>query len=76
VTLAVAGLDILCHEGETFAARLAEAGVAVRLRRYEDMIHGFLSVAEAAPTAARAIAEISTDLAESLAGATKEPQRA
>src|SRR5207253_5612509 len=36
-----AGFDPLCDEGDTYAARLAAAGVAVTHRRVADQIHGF-----------------------------------
>jgi acetyl esterase len=36
-----AGYDPLCDEGDAYAARLAEAGVAVTHRRFAGQVHGF-----------------------------------
>ncbi len=42
--VAIAGHDILADEGEAYARRLAEEGVAVVLRRWPGQIHGFVSM--------------------------------
>ncbi|KQY54268.1 alpha/beta hydrolase [Nocardioides sp. Root140] len=39
-----AGLDPLCSEGEQYAAALADAGVPVVHRGYDDLFHGFLTI--------------------------------
>jgi acetyl esterase len=38
----VAGHDVLRDDGVAYAEALRDAGVAVRLDRYEDMPHGFV----------------------------------
>lgn len=40
----VAGLDPLCDEGEVYAMRMKADGTNVELRRYDDMVHGFLGM--------------------------------
>ncbi len=55
--VAIAGQDILADEGEAYARRLAEAGVPVILRHWQDQIHGFVSMGRHIPTARRAVEE-------------------
>lgn len=53
-----AAQDPLRFEAEAYAARLAEAGVPVRRRRFEGVGHSFLGEAPDAPQVAEAVAEI------------------
>jgi acetyl esterase len=48
-----AGLDPLRREGESFAARLSEAGVPVRVERYDGALHGSSLLTAVWPTARR-----------------------
>jgi len=54
--IATAEYDVLRDDGERYAARLAAAGVPVRLRRFAGMTHSFLHFTGRAP-AARALPE-------------------
>jgi acetyl esterase len=60
--LLTAGFDPLCDEGDDYARRLREAGVAVVHRRYAQQIHGFLTMGRIIPAAHEAIAEIGAAL--------------
>ncbi|WP_231123558.1 alpha/beta hydrolase [Nocardioides sambongensis] len=60
--LCTAGFDPLRDEGESYAARLAAAGVPVETRRFDDQIHGFLNVVGAGRTARAAVEEIADAL--------------
>jgi acetyl esterase len=65
--IATAGYDPLVDEGDTYAARLRGAGVAVRHRRYPTLVHGFLSLAGAVRAARAALDQVCADLRELLA---------
>ncbi len=62
-----AGFDPLVDEGDSYARRLAEAGVTVRHRPHPSLIHGFISLAGAVRTARAAVDQICADIVEVLA---------
>lgn len=61
-----AGHDPLRDEGEAYARRLADAGVPVTLRPYEDQIHGFLRMPAVIDRARDGIDEVASALASAL----------
>jgi acetyl esterase len=64
--IATAGYDPLVDEGDAWADRLREAGTEVRHRRFDTMIHGFLSMAGAVDAARAATDQLCRDLVEML----------
>lgn len=54
--------DPLRDEAETYASLLACSGVAVRVRRYPGMVHGFAQMARFIPAATGVIEEIAAEL--------------
>jgi len=61
-----AEFDPLRDEGEAYAARLEEAGVAVKLSRYDGMIHGFFSMSLILDKGKAAVAEATQALRSAL----------
>ena len=66
--VATAGFDPLRDEGEAYVRKLAEAGVVVEHRRFEDQIHGFFNVVAVGRSSPAAAAEIAGRLGEALGG--------
>jgi acetyl esterase len=60
-----AGLDPLRDEGDAYARRLAEAGVAVTHRCFAAQIHGFLAMGRIVPAAQEAIGAVAAALRRS-----------
>ncbi len=57
-----AGYDPLCDEGEAYARRLQDAGVAVQKHRYDGMIHGFFGLSGALDASRDAVERAGTAL--------------
>jgi acetyl esterase len=65
----LAGHDVLHDEGQAYAARLAQAGVPVRVEWYGDMVHGFLLMGGVLDRAKEAISAAGAAIREGFAGA-------
>lgn len=64
-----AGFDPLCDEGQAYAEALAAAGVRVRHRCHDGLVHGFAQMTGAVPAARRAVLEAVGELRALLGGA-------
>ncbi len=62
-----AEMDPLRDEGEAYAARLREAGVAVPTRRYDGVFHGFFGMGALIEQGKHAVAEAASALRRALA---------
>jgi acetyl esterase len=64
--IGTAEFDPLRDEGEAYAKALADAGVEVRLARYDGMIHGFYGLGVHSPAAAAAVTDMNATLRDLL----------
>ena len=62
-----AGFDPLRDEGETYARRLADAGVEVELKRFPGQVHGFLNIVGVGRSCRAAVLEIAARMRDALA---------
>ncbi len=62
-----AELDPLRDEGEAYAERLRQAGVAVQATRYDGQIHGFFTMGTVLPQGRAAVDEATTQLRQAFA---------
>ena len=58
--------DPLCDEGEAYARKLQQAGVKVKLTRYDGMIHGFIRMTSRLDKARQALDEVAGTLRKTL----------
>ena len=66
-TIITAEFDPLCDEGEAYAAKLKNAGVSVSVKRYDGLIHGFLSLTDQFSAAKKALDEVCVSVKKALA---------
>ncbi len=66
--IATAEFDPLRDEGDAYADALRAAGVTVRHRRFDGLIHGFYGMEMISPAVAEASAWVNAQLREVLAG--------
>lgn len=71
--VATCGFDPLRDEGEIYAARMREAGVATVLQRHPGMIHGFANLTAICPSARTAMLEVAGALRMGLGLAAGQP---
>jgi acetyl esterase len=65
--VATAGFDPLRDEGEAYAQRMRDAGVAVALRRHPGLVHGFANLTAVSRTSRAAMHEVAGALRMGLA---------